>query len=222
MSKKHTPPKKTTGDLAHTAAKTAIATIPVIGGIAAELFQQVVTPPLDRRRQAWMEEIAEGLEKLEENERIQIKELSNNDQFVSSLMQASQIAMRTHNEEKRTALRNAALNASLPTAPEDAIQQMFLNFIDFFTEWHLRILKLVQAPPKLPGVTMGGMELILAKGYPELKGRQVFCDQIWRDLWSRGLVSSDSLRGMTSVHGLEAKRTTEFGDKFLEFIATPV
>jgi len=41
------PPKQSIGDVGHTAAKAALAMIPVIGGPAAELFSALITPPLD-------------------------------------------------------------------------------------------------------------------------------------------------------------------------------
>jgi hypothetical protein len=37
-------------------------TIPVVGGPAAELFQQVVQPPLEKRRIAWMANVAKNCE----------------------------------------------------------------------------------------------------------------------------------------------------------------
>ena len=62
-------------------------------------------------------------------------------------MQASQAAIRNHQSEKREALRNAVLNAALPNAPEESIQQLFINQVDTFTVWHIRLLDLFKEPP---------------------------------------------------------------------------
>ncbi len=68
-----------------------------------------------------------SLRELEENPDIRLEDLQSNEQFISTVMQVSQIVLRTHQAEKRTALRNAVLNAALPQAPEDALQQVFLT-----------------------------------------------------------------------------------------------
>ena len=51
-----------------------------------------------------------------------------------------QIALRSHQEEKLNALRNGVINTAKPMFPEDDIYLMFINWIDTFTPWHLRIL----------------------------------------------------------------------------------
>ena len=50
-------PNKSIGDTAHAIAKAGISAIPVIGGPAAELFQYVVQPPLEKRREKWMRQV---------------------------------------------------------------------------------------------------------------------------------------------------------------------
>lgn len=125
-------------DVAHTAAKALITAIPVIGGAAAEFFSAIVVPPLSRRRDKWIEDIVEGLQTLEKQvDGFKIEELSHNEMFITTVMNASQTAIRNHQEEKLEALRNAVLNAALPNPPDDDLQLMFLNFVDTFTPWHL-------------------------------------------------------------------------------------
>lgn len=65
-SEKHDPPEPTTDDKAHSLAKAGLASVPVVGGAAAEFFDTVVTPPLEKRRQEWMQQIAESLRELEQ------------------------------------------------------------------------------------------------------------------------------------------------------------
>lgn len=217
---KYAVPKKSTGDVAHTIAKAGLSAIPVIGGPGAELFQLVVQPPLEKRRAVWMDQVAEGLRKLEETG-LKIEYLRENEEFISAVMHASQIALRTHQEEKRRALRNAVLNVAGGKGPDQALQMMFLNFIDVFTEWHIRILKLFQAPLPPPGLFTGGLSHVLENAFPELRGQREFYDSIWRDLLQSSLINTDSLHIMMTGDGLVQKRTTQHGDKFLAFIAEP-
>jgi len=102
--KKYDPPTPEESDIAHKIARTGIASIPVVGGAAAELFTTLITPSLEKRRQEWMEEIAEGLRELEANSQLNINELQDNENFITVLMHANQAAMRNHQKEKIEAL----------------------------------------------------------------------------------------------------------------------
>ena len=43
-------PEEFDGDKAHHLAKVAFSAIPVLGGTAAELFQWLIEPPIEKRR----------------------------------------------------------------------------------------------------------------------------------------------------------------------------
>jgi hypothetical protein len=212
------PPSHSSGDIAHSIAKAGLSAIPVIGGPAVELFQYVVQPPLEKRRAAWMAKVGEKLQELEKNG-LNLETLQDNEQFISAAMYASHLAMRTHQDEKLSALRNAVINTATGQAPEEALQHMFLDFVDSLTEIHLRILKLFQAPTPPSNMSMGGLSSVLEFNMPELKGRRDIYDQFWRDLYSRGLVNTDGLHTTMTGHGLGEKRTTGLGDAFLSFIS---
>ena len=49
---------------------------------------------------------------------------ANDDEFVSAIQHATQIAVRTHQAEKLEALRNAVLNVAAGTAPGDDLQMI--------------------------------------------------------------------------------------------------
>ncbi|HCO22448.1 MAG TPA: hypothetical protein DIT97_05070 [Gimesia maris] len=214
-------PRQTRGDVAHTIVKAGLSSVPVIGGAAVELFQHVVQPPLEKRRAEWMEQVGQRLKELEENG-LDLESLQDNDQFISAAMHASQIALRTHQEEKLEALRNAVLNIATGQSPGEARQHMFLNFVDVMTETHIRILKLFQFPNSPPPqLFAGGLSNMLEHYIPEMRGQRELYDQMWSDLNSKGLVTTPSLHGMMSANGLMVKRTSEFGDSFLGFITMP-
>ena len=116
------------------------------------------------------------------------------------------------------------LNSALPGRPEDSTQQTFVALVDQFTEWHLRFLKLFQDlrgwarrhNVTLPSLMAGSPANILKAAYPELQGRQSFHGQIWKDLWQRGLVNTDSLERLMSGEGAVGKRTSELGTNSLD------
>ena len=165
-----------------------------------------------------MASVGEKLQKLENNG-LELETLQENQQFISAAMYASQLALRTHKQEKLEALRNAVINIALGQAPEEAIQNIFLNFVDTLTELHIQILKLFQAPTPPPGMSMGGLGNVIEHNMPNLRGQKDLYNQIWKDLYSRGLVSTEGINATMSGQGLGQKRSTNFGDSFLSFIS---
>lgn len=149
---------------------------------------------------------------------LKVEELRENEAFVSAAMHASQIALRSHQQEKLEALRNAVINIATGNAPEEVLQHLFLGFVDSLTPTHLQILKHFQSPPNLGRSLMGSLSSVLESGFPKLRGKRAIYDQLWRDLHTRGLVSTDGLHANMSGQGLLEKRTTDLGDQFLAFI----
>ena len=217
-------------DIVHTLVKAGIASVPGIGGAVAELFS-MIAPPLERRRNQWLDDIAERLKSLEEIvDGFRVKDLSQNETFITTMMHATQAAIRNHQQEKLEALRNAVLNAAIPGAPEDDRQLIFLNFINELTPWHLRVLHFFDDPRtwgsqhniSYPNWQGGSPAILLASTFEELRGRRDFYDQVVRDLYYRGLMSIDSLHITMTVPGMFDSRTTEMAKGFLAFISSPI
>ena len=53
--------KETKEDIAYGVAKTVFGSISIVGAVASELLQLLVTPPLEKRRNDWMIEVGEKL-----------------------------------------------------------------------------------------------------------------------------------------------------------------
>jgi hypothetical protein len=227
IPQQHEQPKKTKSDIEHTLIKAGLSAIPIVGGSAAELFGSLIVPPLEKRRDEWIKSIAEGLINLQEKvKEFQIEKLKDDPIFVTTVLQATQVALRSHQKEKLEALRNAILNTAIGNAPNDDLQLMFLNFIDSFVPWHLRILTFFQNPRtygekkgiNYPDYYAGGAETVLIKTFPELASQRSFYDQIAKDLDVRGLMDGGGLQATLTASGMFQKRTTKLGDEFLSFI----
>jgi hypothetical protein len=142
------------------------------------------------------------------------------------VQQATQIAMRSHQEEKLEALRNAVRNSALAGAPSDDLQLMFIRFIDELTSWHLRILRLFDDPPayleqrgQRTDLSFGGGSTLVERCHPELRGRSELCAQLVRDLQTRGLLLQGNFLNVTMTGaGLMTPRTTALGREFIRFI----
>lgn len=229
-------PKSNAGDVAHTLARAGLSAVPIVGGPASELFSLVVVPSLEKRRDKWIESIAEALKTLEtEVEGFRIGNLCDNEIFISTMMQASQAAIRNHQKQKLEALRNAVLNAALPNAPEEDLQLMFLNFVDSLTSWHLRVLKLFNDfEAKYPRNPSRGVRIEFVakskektvitaqKAFPDLANQQNFYDQVLKDLRIRGLLEVRMADGARFLQKIVYSQPTNLGKRLLAFISSPL
>jgi hypothetical protein len=166
-----------------------------------------------------MNSVAKRISRLEKEGGLDIDSLKYNAEFISAVMYASTLAIRTHNASKLSALRNAISNIAQGRAPDETLQQIYLNLVDSLTELHLRILKVFQGPSVPPGMSMGGLGNVLEHNLPDMRGQKEVYRQIWKDLFARGLLVGDNLNLTMSGSGLGQKQTTPLADGFLQFIS---
>jgi hypothetical protein len=139
--------------MAHAIVKAALSAVPGAGGPLAEMMQLFFGPPIEKRREDWMKRIAAALTTVMAKG-LTVDSLQNDERFISAVMQASSVAQRTHKQEKLDALRNALVNIALAQMPDETLESIFLGYIDGFTEWHIRVLRVYQGPQVTGG---GGM-----------------------------------------------------------------
>src|ERR1700688_1236316 len=111
------PPQEGKGAIALKIAEAAISAIPIVGGPLSVLSE--LAEPYSRRRQRWLEQLAEVVSELKDHVEDLSKPLEENDRFLTAVVHASQIAMGAHQEDKLRALRNAVRNSALKSAPDD-------------------------------------------------------------------------------------------------------
>lgn len=221
-------PKRSAADVAYAVIKAGVSAVPVAGGPAAELLGLIFGPPLEKRRDRWIDELASAVKEVQGKiEDLTPEKLSANEAFVTTAMRASEIAIRTHEEDKLDALRNAVVNTALPDAPNDTLQQIFLNYVDSLTAWHLRILAFFDDPAdwgrkhnvRYPDWQMGAPSAVLECAMPELRGQRGFYDLIVNDLEQRGLKSGGGLHTTMTASGMLSPRIAPLGKEFLNFIS---
>jgi len=194
-------------------------------------FENIFASPLEKRKQAWLEQLAEIVSEVEARVTdLTPEKLASNEAFVTVAMQASQIAIRNHQHAKLDALRNAVLNAALPNPPQEDEQMIFLRLIDQLTPWHLRVLAVLDNPQtwmqrnqtQNPGWGMGGVSTVLEHCLPDLRGQRDIYEQIVRDLQADGLIGQGQFLNLTMTGGgMMESRTTARGKRFSAFISTP-
>jgi hypothetical protein len=212
-------PELTDADWSLAAATALISAIPFGGHMAVE-FMRLVGSPIERRRNEWMTSVAAIVRRLE-SESLTIESLQGNDQFISAVLQASVIAQRTHLKEKLDALRNALINIAKGQAADEALNTVFLTYVDGFTEWHLKLLRFFQTTPDTRSDFNG--EEVLLQSHPELREHPELLDAVVGDLTSKRLIDLGHMGGSSRITGpmLSPKHTTPLGDRFLKFISDP-
>jgi hypothetical protein len=225
------PTKKSAGDIAREVGRAVVSVIPATGGPLQVAFENIFASPIEKRKEAWLEQLASVVEEVQERVADMTPEkLAANEAFVTIAMQASQVAIRNHQKAKLDALRNAVLNSALPNPPQEDEQMIFLRLIDQLTPWHLRVLALLDDPVRWmerngiqnPGWGMGGPSAVLEHCLPDLRGQRETYDQIARDLQAEGLLGQGQFLHVTMTGGgMVASRTTERGKRFIKFITAP-
>lgn len=211
------------------ALKKAIAgSVPIVGAAASELLGLLVTSPLEKRREKFLTEVGERLRVLEEKKVVEFDSLQDNEQFIDTVLQATTYALKSSEAEKIIAFQNAIINTASGDCPDKTVGQIFLNLVDSFTTWHIKILHFFKNPTKwfeqngktAPRNMMGSLSTVLFDAFPELSSQSELVNLIWADLGRSGLHNTSGLNTMMTGNGLLVERTTDLGNRFLDFISS--
>lgn len=221
-------------DAMHKGITVGLNTIPIFGGLAAEIFSAIIAPPIEKRRDEFILALGEGLEALEKKyEDFNIKSVLENEDFNTTLLHVVPIAIRNHHKEKLKALRNAVLNAALPSAPDDNLQRTFVQWIDELTVWHLQLLRLFEGT-NLPRVNLdnpdwpktvpsfGALVSLIEESYPDMAGQHGMYTQYVKDLHSRGLIANFFPEPHRMTRRTTSPELTPLARKFLQYIKSPL
>jgi len=166
-------------DKNYNALKAVVSSIPAVGSLAVGFFDSYIVPPATQRTYEFLEILVRELEKVKS----QIESVNfETPVFQTTFMQACQIAVRTHKEQKLEALRNIVVNSSIPRAVEDDVLAMFLYWIDGFTVLHISTLK------HLHYLDRYALEE-LNTYFPMLEKNKAIYNQVLKDLADKGLIS---------------------------------
>jgi hypothetical protein len=206
---KDTPLKSSASDSVHKIVKAILGAIPYAGSAAGELFNLIIGPPIEKRKNEWMENIGRRLSELESSQIIILESLSNNDVFINVVLQATQCAIRNNQQEKIEALENADINSALPDAPEEIYQQIYLALIDDLSTMHVRVLK------ETSGIIMNtSEEQFLNKVFTDFQQQKGLYLHVWNDLIGKQLI-----RIVENENQSFNITRTKLGHGFIDFIS---
>ncbi len=87
-----------------------------------------------------MAAVGSAIEQLQKTDANIVGTLQDSEQFQSVLLHASWAAVRNHQLEKLSALKNAVLNAARGTKSSEDLQLLFVRYVDELTPTHLVVL----------------------------------------------------------------------------------
>lgn len=215
--------KTTIADMAETATAAALSLIPGAG----ELFNRLVMPFAERRRNDWIESIENRLKELQSKYPDIDKRLTDNEKAISAILYASPLALKTNNHTKLTALQNIIINTILEPNYEEYKIQMFLRFVDDFSELHILLLKFLNEPglfykPKDTCFTYSiasySLESLFLKQYKGFDSSSV--KSALNYLSTNYLIDCEitTFSTVMTTDALLISRTTNLGKDFIEFI----
>lgn len=223
-------PQPTEVDAIQGGARAALAAIPLIGGTVTEVLSMVLAPSVNRRRDEWFKELADGLDQLEAKvEGFKVENLVGNEVFVSGVIQATRAAAATHQQEKREYLRNILLKIAIGKGPGEELQHVFISAIDTFTASHVKVLDVLwNAAGNLTqrglwsassphGIHDYGKAIKTL--HPELADQDNLLRYIMADLHNWGLTNLSKPEDAFPQGGSQA--ITNMGVEFLTFVLKP-
>lgn len=206
---KYSPPKPGAGDVVPSVAKAGLGVLPYVGATAVELLNLIVAPPIEKRRNEWIERIERRLSDLESSQIVKLESLKDNDTFINAVLHATQSAIRNNQQEKIEALENAVINAASPDAPEEVYQQIYLGLIDDLSTMHVKALR------ETSGIIMNtNEEQFLSKLFLDFREQKELYLHVWNDLLTKQLIQTVK----NANHGLNITRT-KLGHGFISFIS---
>jgi hypothetical protein len=238
-------PERTAFDYGLLIAKVGAIAFPFFGA-GVTLFDLIATPLRGKRLNAWLEALRLRFNALSHKvDGLTPARLAEDDAFVSAWNQATQAALRTHQEEKLEALKNAVVNVALGHEPDVDRQTVFLSLVDRFTPAHLRLLKAFKETP-FPAWYLGdfiggadgtpysaryGMTAMRRQNLLEWVREQASGFSAYEEPFIQALLTDLYNAGLTTIHPdfihSEAGDTrggtiTAFGEYFLKFITNPL
>ena len=140
-------PEKDWKDYRHDLIKAGVSTVPVAGGAMVSLFETIFSAPIDKRKKVWFEKLANTVDELcKKVDGLTPETLSNNEEFISAYLQASNIAVRTNHVAKLRYLNNAVKNTVLLTDYDESKKMVFIKVIDEMTPLHFKLLHFLSKP----------------------------------------------------------------------------
>ena len=219
-------PKDDYTDIIYKLVKGSLGSIPLAGSVVAEIFGFILTEPITKRKTRWMELVVDKLNDLEERNNGLINGLRENDEFISFLLESSQIALKTHQEEKLTILKNVISNFIMETPEDYDKKYSFLKIIEEITPSHIEILNYIHINELEINENINGFPQLYEKYFKSQKIDKFYFRKCVFDLEKQSLIRinkdfNDYFDGtgyVSTDEGAPSIKILDIGKEFVQFI----
>lgn len=134
-------PEEDSRDKIEKFAKGMLSLLPA-GSLAFDLYSRVCEPSLEIRRNKWMETVSSLLQELNTfNENI-VESLKGNEEFISLFLTITQLALKTHIEEKIELFKNSLKNG-IKESFDYYTKNRCVKLLDELNTYQIKILKML-------------------------------------------------------------------------------
>lgn len=123
------------------------------GALINQLVDTFFKSPIEKRRDEWMSEVAEGLLKLETEFGVMRGDLEKNEKFLDILFTATTASYKTSSTAKRRYLRNFVLNSARIPNEDESYRKSLLSKLERLEEAHVSIMLEVEKTRQPPNLT---------------------------------------------------------------------
>jgi len=209
--------------ITQTTMLAALTAIPVLSAVS-EIIMGRLQFVNETRLNTWLNELAVDLEKVAQKQIIDVEELFNNPKFVEVVMRTMKSVAITTDTEKLRLLRNVIRNTAQTSEMEHDLRLILMSYIDDLTVSHVNLLKFLDAPKDYyerhqmpwPDQSMGGLNSIIKPAFTQWTDD--FISQLMKDLYAKGLTTTESTGTTMTGAGLSAGRSKDFGTRLLDLI----
>lgn len=196
------------GDKVHRIVDTVASLIPC----GSSILKSLVSAPFEHRLEKWTFEVTDALNQLIDDHGKTLEELQNNQQFIDFILNLSQSATKTSQQEKIDYLKTALINSALHEFDDKDEYNYFLNILDSFSAAHIRVLL------KYNGVVAGlNSEKERLKEFADYESKKHIYEQVLSDLVSRELILAvpDNSFGLQVYRSVTANKLIKLLEKHI-------
>ncbi len=226
------PRKRTAGDYAHLTLQAvlngALSFVPG-GGAATILLSEFVASPAQKRRDAFLLQVAQDLHRLKKKIDVDAETLQQSPAFVSAVIAASAASIQTGEPEKIDALRAALVSTAQQHDFYEAYNQMLIAALRDMTSVHIRLIRFFEGRDYAT-VQKKGKNGVLHQHDFDVEVRPVFGEtfpmyiihRACKELEAAGLIGVPSgFASQMSGPNYVTMLLTQFGAVFAKFITLP-
>lgn len=196
------------------------------GGFLAEYISLAQNCVADKRMNEWKAKVEDVLDKIPRS----INDLAQDEAFYSCVQIATVGAMRAYQVEKQELFANALYSSANDVDISTDKKLFYLSLLDRYTLSHIQLLKYFSESHYNNSVVRSGMVTThyiggtespmtgIIENIPSFKDDNLFVRHIAGQLCSDSLLSVVDFETPVSKERAREKKTTKYGDEFLNFI----